>query len=46
MRIGRVDHAGSPRAAIIDGGAVRVLEAGVEVVDVLAADAIERERIA
>ena len=46
MRIGRVDHGGSPRAAIVDGEAVRVLESGVEVVDVLGANAVERERIA
>ena len=43
MRIGRVDHGGSPRAAVIDGGTVRVLELGVEVVDVLGANAVERE---
>jgi len=43
MRIGRVDHGGSPRAAVIDGDTVRVLELGVEVVDVLGANAVERE---
>ena len=26
MRIGRVDHGGSPRAAMIDGDTVRILE--------------------
>jgi len=43
MRIGRVDHGGSPRAAVIDGDTVRVLELGVEVVDLLGANAVERE---
>ena len=46
MRIGRVEHAGTPRTAVIDGDAVRVLENGIDVVDVLGADAIERERFA
>ena len=46
MRIGRVDQGGTPRAAVIDGDAVRILELGVSVIDVLGADAIERERLA
>ena len=46
MRIGRVDHGGSPRAAVIDGDAVRILQSGVSVVDMLGADPIERERLA
>jgi 2-keto-4-pentenoate hydratase/2-oxohepta-3-ene-1,7-dioic acid hydratase in catechol pathway len=46
MRIGRVDHAGSPRAAVIDGETVRILENGIEAIDVLGVDPIERERIA
>jgi hypothetical protein len=46
MRIGRVDHEGSPRAAVIDGDTVRVLGNGVEVVDMLSVDSSERERIA
>ena len=45
MRIGRVDHAGRPQAAVIDGDAVRVLDDGIEVVDLLGVDAIERERL-
>jgi 2-keto-4-pentenoate hydratase/2-oxohepta-3-ene-1,7-dioic acid hydratase in catechol pathway len=46
MRIGRVDHGGSPRAAVIDGDTVRILENGIEAIDVLSVDPIERERIA
>lgn len=46
MRIGRIDHQGSPRAAVIEGDVVRVLDNGVGVLDVLSADPIERERIA
>ena len=45
MRIGRVDHEGSPRAAIIDGETVRVLESGVSALDVVGVDAVERERL-
>jgi 2-keto-4-pentenoate hydratase/2-oxohepta-3-ene-1,7-dioic acid hydratase in catechol pathway len=44
MRIARVDHGGRRCAAVIDGDVVRVLDNGVEVVDLLSADAIERER--
>jgi 2-keto-4-pentenoate hydratase/2-oxohepta-3-ene-1,7-dioic acid hydratase in catechol pathway len=40
-----VDHAGRPHAAVIDGDAVRVLDDGIEVVDLLGVDAIERERL-
>jgi 2-keto-4-pentenoate hydratase/2-oxohepta-3-ene-1,7-dioic acid hydratase in catechol pathway len=40
-----VDHAGRPQAAVIDGDAVRVLDDGIEVVDLLGVDAIERERL-
>ena len=46
MRIGRVDHDGHPRTAVIDGDAVRVLDLGVSVVDVLGVDPVERERVA
>jgi 2-keto-4-pentenoate hydratase/2-oxohepta-3-ene-1,7-dioic acid hydratase in catechol pathway len=46
MRIARVDHGGSPHAAVIDGDTVRILENGVEAIDVLSVDPIERERIA
>ncbi len=46
MRIGRVDHGGSPRAAVIDGDTVRILENGVVAIDVLSVDPIERGRIA
>ncbi len=46
MRIGRVDHGGDARTAVIDGDAVRVLESGVSVVEVLGMDPAERERIA
>ncbi|HUA73068.1 MAG TPA: fumarylacetoacetate hydrolase family protein [Solirubrobacteraceae bacterium] len=46
MRIARVDHGGSPRAAVIEGDMVRVLDDGIGVLDVLSVDAIERERIA
>jgi 2-keto-4-pentenoate hydratase/2-oxohepta-3-ene-1,7-dioic acid hydratase in catechol pathway len=46
MRIGRVDHEGSARTAVIEGDTVRVLEIDVSVLDVLGVDAIERERIA
>ncbi len=46
MRIGRVDHGGSPRAVVIDGDTVRILENGVEAIDVLSVNPIERERIA
>ncbi|HTP23991.1 MAG TPA: fumarylacetoacetate hydrolase family protein [Solirubrobacteraceae bacterium] len=46
MRIARVDHGGGARAAVIDGDTVKVLEMGVEVVDVLGADAVEREGFA
>jgi 2-keto-4-pentenoate hydratase/2-oxohepta-3-ene-1,7-dioic acid hydratase in catechol pathway len=46
MRIGTVDHGGSLRTAVIDGDTVRVLGLDVGVVDLLAADAVERERLA
>ncbi|MBV9415985.1 MAG: fumarylacetoacetate hydrolase family protein [Solirubrobacterales bacterium] len=46
MRIGRVDHRGSPRAAVIEGDAVRVLNDGIEVIDLLSVNASERERLA
>lgn len=46
MRIGRVDHAGSARAAIIDGDVVKVLGTEVDVLDVLSADGEGRERLA
>jgi len=46
MRIGRVDHDGSARAALIEGDAVRVLDNGIGVLDVLSVDPIERDRIA
>lgn len=46
MRIARVDHGGSPRAAVIGGDTVRILENGIEAIDVLSVDPIERERIA
>ncbi|MBV9367838.1 MAG: fumarylacetoacetate hydrolase family protein [Solirubrobacterales bacterium] len=46
MRIGRVDHEGSPRAAVIDGEVARVLTTGIDVLDVLSADVVERERLA
>jgi 2-keto-4-pentenoate hydratase/2-oxohepta-3-ene-1,7-dioic acid hydratase in catechol pathway len=46
MRIGRVDHEGSARTAVIEGDAVRILDNGIGVLDVLSVDSIERERIA
>ena len=46
MRIGRVDHGGSPRAVVIGGDTVRILKNGVEAIDVLSVNPIERERIA
>ena len=46
MRIGRVDHGGSARAAIIDGDVVRVLPGGADVLDLLSADVEVRERLA
>ena len=46
MRIGRVDHDGHARTAVIDGDGVRILELGVSVVDVLGVDPVERERLA
>jgi 2-keto-4-pentenoate hydratase/2-oxohepta-3-ene-1,7-dioic acid hydratase in catechol pathway len=46
MRIGRVDHDGSARTAVIEGDTVRVLDNGIGVLDVLSVDPIERERIA
>ena len=46
MRIGRVDHDGHARTAVIDGDGVRVFEIGISVIDVLGVDPVERERIA
>ena len=46
MRIGRVDHGGSVRAAIIDGEVVRIFGHGVDVLEILSADAVGRERLA
>ena len=46
MRIGRVDHDGYARTAVIDGDTVRILELDVSVIDVLGVDPVERERIA
>ena len=46
MRIGRVDHGGSPRAAVIDGDTVRVLAPEVGTSDLLGADGGERDRLA
>jgi 2-keto-4-pentenoate hydratase/2-oxohepta-3-ene-1,7-dioic acid hydratase in catechol pathway len=46
LRIGRLDHGDSPRAAIIEGETVRVLESSVSVLDVLGVDPVERDRIA
>jgi 2-keto-4-pentenoate hydratase/2-oxohepta-3-ene-1,7-dioic acid hydratase in catechol pathway len=40
-----VEHAGRPHAAVIDDAVVTVLAPGVEVVDLLGADADERERL-
>jgi len=46
MRIARVDHGGGPRAAVIDGDSIRVLAAGIDSIDLLEADAGERDRLA
>jgi 2-keto-4-pentenoate hydratase/2-oxohepta-3-ene-1,7-dioic acid hydratase in catechol pathway len=46
MRFGRVDHEGSPRAAVIDGDTVRVLAADVGISDLLAAEGGERDGVA
>ena len=46
MRIGRVDHEGSPRAAVVDGDTVRVLAAEVGTFDLLGADGGDRDRLA
>ena len=46
MRIARVDHGGGPRAGVIDGDSVRVLAAGIDSVDLLGAEAGERDRLA
>jgi 2-keto-4-pentenoate hydratase/2-oxohepta-3-ene-1,7-dioic acid hydratase in catechol pathway len=46
VRIGRVDHEGSPRAAVIDGDTVRVLAADIGTVDLLSAEGGERDRLA
>lgn len=46
MRIARVDHDGHARTAVIDGDAVRILENGIDSLDVLSVNAIERERLA
>ena len=46
MRIARVDHGGSVRAAVIDGDAVRVLAPEIDSIDLLSAQAAERDRLA
>src|SRR6185312_8995848 len=46
MRIARVDHGGAPRAGVIDGDSVRVLAVGIDSIDLLEADAGERDRLA
>jgi 2-keto-4-pentenoate hydratase/2-oxohepta-3-ene-1,7-dioic acid hydratase in catechol pathway len=46
MRIGRVGHEGSPRAAVIDGDTVRVLAAEVGTLDLLGAGGGDRDRLA
>jgi 2-keto-4-pentenoate hydratase/2-oxohepta-3-ene-1,7-dioic acid hydratase in catechol pathway len=46
MKIARALRNGEPRTAVIDGDTVRFLGNGVEVVELLTADAVERERIA
>ena len=46
MRIGRADHEGSARTAVIDGDTVRVLSPEVGTIDLLAAQGDERERLA
>ena len=46
MKVGRVDHEGSPRAAVIDGHTVRVLAAGIETIDLLTAAGSGRDRLA
>ncbi len=46
MKIARIMHEGSPRAAVVLGEAVRVLGAGVDVLDLLGAGPEVRERLA
>lgn len=46
MRIGRVDHRGTPRAAVIDGEVIRLLAADVDTIDLLCGEAGARGRIA
>jgi 2-keto-4-pentenoate hydratase/2-oxohepta-3-ene-1,7-dioic acid hydratase in catechol pathway len=46
MRIARVDHRGGTRAGVIDGDSVRVLAAGIDSIDLLVAEAGERNRLA
>jgi 2-keto-4-pentenoate hydratase/2-oxohepta-3-ene-1,7-dioic acid hydratase in catechol pathway len=46
MKIARVEHNGQPHTAVIDSDSVRILELGVQVVEVLGGDAVERERVA
>ena len=46
MRIGRVDHEGRARTAVIAGDTVRVMDNGIGVLDVLSLDPVERERVA
>lgn len=45
MRIARVDHRAEVRAAIVAGGAVRVLGSGIDPIDLLSADPAGRERL-
>jgi 2-keto-4-pentenoate hydratase/2-oxohepta-3-ene-1,7-dioic acid hydratase in catechol pathway len=46
MRIGRVDHRGETRTAVIAEDEVRVLGAGIDAIDLLGAETAERERLA
>jgi 2-keto-4-pentenoate hydratase/2-oxohepta-3-ene-1,7-dioic acid hydratase in catechol pathway len=46
MRIARVDHNGRPRTATVTGDAANVLASDVDVLGLLTADPLERERLA
>src|SRR5438046_1806631 len=45
MKIARLKHGGYARVGIIDGEQIRLLEAGTDVLDLLAADPGERDEI-
>jgi len=46
MRIARIEHDGRPRTAVVADDRVRVLADGIDVLDLLAAEGDERERLA